>query len=42
MLKAYEYRIYPTQEQEATEITNACGEPRSSMKQESEQTSLVF
>ena len=28
--------------QEATEITNACGEPRSSVKQESEQTSLVF
>lgn len=27
--------------QEATEITNACGEPRSSMKQESEQTSSV-
>lgn len=28
--------------QEATEITNACGEPRSSAKQESKQTSLVF
>jgi transposase len=27
--------------QEATEISNACGEPRSSVKQESEQTSSV-